>query len=131
MLFFGFWTFGLGIAQPLYSVFMLDHLGISYTKISIYNAAFMVTSILGYRLWASLIDRFGSKPVLQILILPTTFLPLLWVCNAPGAYTLVPAALVLSGVLFSGIMVAVTPLLYGLAPAGANAPITWPPGRPR
>ena len=122
VLFFGFWTFGLGIAQPLYSVFMLDHLGISYTKISIYNAAFMVTSILGYRLWASLIDRFGSKPVLQILILPTTFLPLLWVGNAPGAYTLVPVALVLSGVLFSGIMLAVTPLLYGLAPAGGQRP---------
>ena len=122
VLFFGFWTFGLGIAQPLYSVFMLDHLGISYTKISIYNAAFMITSILGYRLWASLIDRFGSKPVLQILILPATFLPVLWVCNAPGAHTLVPVALALSGVLFSGIMVAVTPLLYGLAPARRPSP---------
>ena len=101
---------------------MLDHLGISYTKISIYNAAFMITSILGYRLWASLIDRFGSKPVLQILILPATFLPVLWVCNAPGAHTLVPVALALSGVLFSGIMVAVTHLLYGLAPGRRPSP---------
>ncbi len=122
VLFFGFWTFGLGIAQPLYSVFMLDHLGISYKTIAVFNAAFMLTSILGYRLWASLVDRFGSKPVLQILILPATFLPVLWVCNAPGAYTMIPVALVLSGVLFSGIMVAVTPLLYGLAPAGGPRP---------
>lgn len=122
MLFFGFWTLGLGIAQPLYSVFMLDHLGMSYTTISIFNAAFMVTSIFGYRLWASLIDRFGSRPVLQILILPATFLPVLWVFNAPGAYSLVPVALVISGVLFSGIMVAVTPLLYGLSPAGSRRP---------
>ncbi len=122
VLFFGFWTFGLGIAQPLYSVFMLDHLGISYKTIAIFNAAFMLTSILGYRLWASLVDRFGSKPVLQILVLPATFLPVLWVCNAPGAYTMIPVALVLSGVLFSGIMVAVTPLLYGLAPAGGPRP---------
>ena len=63
---------------------MLDYLGLSYTTISIFNAVFMVTSIAGYRLWASLIDRFGSKPVLQILMLPATFLPVVWVLNAPG-----------------------------------------------
>lgn len=50
----------------------------------------MLTSILGYRLWASLVDRFGSIPVLRIRILPATFLPVLWVCNAPGAYTMIP-----------------------------------------
>lgn len=60
---------------------MLDHLGISYKTIAVFSAAFMLTSILGYRLWASLVDRFGSKPVLQILILPATFLPVLWVCT--------------------------------------------------
>ena len=122
VLFYGLWTFALGIAQPLYSVFMLDHLGISYTLISIFNAVFMATSIVGYRLWASLVDRFGSKPVLQILMLPATFLPLVWVWNAPGAYYFVPVALMLSGILFSGILVAVTPLLYGLVPAGGQRP---------
>ncbi len=122
VLFFGLWTFGLGVAGPLYSVFMLDHLGITYTEISLFNAAFMITSIAGYRLWAGLVDRFGSKPVLQILMLPATFIPFLWVWNAPGTYFMVPVALCLSGVLFSGILVAVTPLLYGLAPAGEQRP---------
>ena len=60
-LFFGLWTFGVGLAGPLYSVFMLDRLQISYTEVSIFNALFMLTSIAGYRLWAGLIDRFGLQ----------------------------------------------------------------------
>ncbi|MDA0336803.1 MAG: MFS transporter [bacterium] len=119
---FGAWTLAVGIDGSLYGVFMIEHLEISYTEISLFNAVFMVTSIAGYRLWASLVDRFGSKPVLQILMVPTAFLPLIWAWNAPGAYYLVPVALALSGILFSGIIVAATPLLYGLVPAGEQRP---------
>lgn len=122
VVFFGLWTFADGVSGPLYSVFMLEHLDISYTTISVFNAVYMVTSIAGYRLWASLVDRFGSKPVLQILMVPAALLPLVWVWNAPGAYYLVPVALFLSGILLSGILVAVTPLLYGLVPTGAKRP---------
>ena len=126
--FYGLWTFSLGLAGPLYSVFMLDRLQISYTEISIFNALFMLTSIGGYRVWAGLIDRFGSKPVLQILMPPAVFLPFVWAFNQPGAYYLVPVALVLSGILFSGIGVGINHLLYGLLPQGNRRTIylaTW------
>jgi MFS family permease len=122
VLFFGMWTFALGIGGSLYGVFMIDQLGISYTEIAVYNAVFMITSIFGYRLWATLVDRFGSKPVLQILLVPAACVPLLWVWNTPDSHYMVPVALGLSGVLFSGILVAVTPLLYGLVPAGEQRP---------
>ena len=127
-LFFGLWTFGIGLAGPLYSVFMLDRLQISYTEVSIFNALFMLTSIAGYRLWAGLIDRFGARPVLQILMTPAAFLPLIWTFNQPGAYHLVPVALVISGILFSGIGVGINPLLYGLLPQGEKRTMylaTW------
>ena len=117
-LFYGLWTFALGLAGPLYSVFMLDRLRISYTEISIFNALFMLASIAGYRFWAGLIDRFGARPVLQILMTPAAFLPCVWAFNQPGAYHLVPVALILSGILFSGIAVGVNPLLYSLLPRG-------------
>ena len=127
-LFFGLWTFGVGLAGPLYSVFMLDRLQISYTEVSIFNALFMLTSIAGYRLWAGLIDRFGARPVLQILMTPAAFLPCLWAFNQPEAYHLVPVALVISGILFSGIGVGINPLLYGLLPQGERRTMylaTW------
>ncbi|NKB65473.1 MAG: MFS transporter [Candidatus Latescibacteria bacterium] len=119
-LFFGTWTFSIGLTGPLYSVFMIKHLGISYTEISIFNALFMLCSIFGNRLWANLVDRFGSKPVLQIILLPAALLPIIWIFNQPDSYYLVPVALVLTGLLFSGINVSTTPLLYGLLPQGAQ-----------
>jgi MFS family permease len=128
VLFYGTWTFAIGIGGPLYSVFMLVELGISYTWISIFNALFMMTSIAGYRFWAGLVDRFGSKPVLQILMIPATFIPIIWVFNSPEFFWFVPIALCVSGLIFSGILVAVTPLLYGLVPTGSQRPhflATW------
>jgi len=116
--FFGFWTFGQGLAGPLYSVFMLDRLKISYTEISIFNGLFMATSILGYRVWSVLIDRFGSKAVLQLLIIPASAIPFIWIFNEPGHYILVPIALVLSGIFYSGIGIGVNPLLFQLLPQG-------------
>jgi len=118
VLFYGLWTFSMGVAGPLYSVFMLDRLRISYTQISIFNAVFMITSIGGYRMWAGLIDRFGSKPVLQILLIPASLVPIVWIFNRPDFFYLVPVALFLSGILFSGITVSITPLLYSLLPKG-------------
>ncbi len=120
VLFYGMWTFAMGLSGPLYSVFMLDELGISYTRISVYNALFMLTSIGAYRVWAVLIDRFGSKAVLQILVPPAVFMPLIWALNQPGAAHLVPVAMIVGGVLYPGIGVAVTPLLYGLLPQGSR-----------
>ena len=118
VLFYGLWTLALGLAGPLYSVFMLDKLQISYTEISIFNAFFMATSIAGYRIWAGLIDRFGSKAVLQIMVVPSTLIPFVWIFNIPDSYYLVPVALVLSGIFFSGIGVAISPLVYSLLPQG-------------
>lgn len=130
VLFVGFWTFATGISGSLYSVFMINKLRLSYTEISIYNALFMITSIVGYRAWAVLVDRFGSKPVLQIVLMPAALLPLLWIFNQPGSgeHYLVPIVLMLSGVLYSGIGVAITPLQYGLLPEGKRRPYylaTW------
>jgi len=60
VLFYGLWTFALGIAGPMYSVFMLQNLAISYREISVYNGLF-TTSIVGYRLWAGLVERSAAS----------------------------------------------------------------------
>ena len=120
--FYGSWAFSTSVAGSLYSVFMLKWLGVSYTEIALFNAAFLVTSIVGYRAWASLIDRFGSKPVLQILLIPAALTPVLWVFNSPDNYYLIPVALFVAGIFFSGISVAVQPLLFGLLPEGERRP---------
>lgn len=112
----------LGLADPFYSVFMLDRLGLSYTAISVYNMASMAASVVGYRLWAYLVDRHGSKSVYPFMLLPKIAVPLLWVYNSPQQHALVPVAMVLDGFLSAGVSVAITALLYGLLPPGEQRP---------
>ena len=125
--FFLLWNFGLGLAGPFYSVFMLKGLGISYTGVAVLNSLFMTSMVIGYRVWGGLVDRYGSKAVLQVTVLPTALVPVLWTFNRPEAYWLVPVAMVLSGFAQSGIMVSVNPLLYGILPrdGGASYFASW------
>ena len=114
--FFSFWQFAMGLAGPLFSVFMLDRLGFGYTAISVLSAAGTLTTIAGYRIWSVLIDRFGSKPVLQILIIPGALNAFLWGICQPGSYIMVGSAMLLSGFIMGGINLAITPLRYALLP---------------
>ncbi|MBI4552003.1 MAG: MFS transporter [Candidatus Latescibacteria bacterium] len=116
LLFYASWNFAIGLSGPLFSVFMLERLQLSYTAISLLNALSMVTTVIGYQVWGGLIDRFGSKPVLQILLIPSALYPILWALASPGAYVLVSVAMALTGFIISGITIGITPLLYGLLP---------------
>ena len=52
------------------------------------------------------------------MVLPSTLIPIVWIFNAPDSYYLVPVALILSGIFFSGIGVGISPLVYSLLPQG-------------
>ena len=116
VLFFSSWQFALGLSGPLFSVFMLDRLGFGYTAISLLSALGTLSTMAGYRAWSVLIDRFGSKPVLQILIIPGALTAFLWGFCQPGSHVMVASAMFLSGLIMGGINLAVTPLQYALLP---------------
>ena len=123
ILFFGSSQFALGLAAPFYSVYMLQHLGLSYTTISLFSAVNMIASISGYRIWAGLIDRFGGKPVLQLLLGPFAAVPLLWVFADVDSYWLIPVALTIGGFLGAGVSTGITPLMFDLLPQGPKKPV--------
>ena len=118
LLFFLTWNFALGIASPFYSVFMLRTLHLSYTTVAILSSLFMAAMVAGYKVWGGLVDRYGSKAVLQILVPPTLLMPVIWVFNRHDNYLFIPLAMLLSGLLHSGILVSVNPLLLGTLPQG-------------
>ena len=123
VLFYGSSQFALGLAAPFYSVYMLENLKLSYTTISIFTAVSMLASIAGYRSWAGLIDRFGSKPVLQLLLAPYALVPLLWVFTDAEGYLLIPVALIFGGFVGAGVGAGITPLVFDLLPEGSKKPI--------
>ena len=95
---------------------MLDRLGFGYTAISLLSALGTLATIAGYRAWSVIIDRFGSKPVLQILIIPGALNAFLWGLCQPGNHAMVAVAMLLSGLIMGGINLGVTPLQYALLP---------------
>lgn len=116
LLFYLAWSFASSIAAPFYSVFMLKTLKIPYLRIMIFGNIFMGVTILGYKLWAGLVDQYGGKPVLRLLTVPAALMPILWIFNAQDNYLLIPIAMGINGLIHSGISVATTPLLYKLMP---------------
>jgi len=114
------WHLGVGLALPFYSIFMLKTLHISYARVALFNGLFMGAMAMGNMIWGALVDRYGSKAILQIMIAPTALVPVLWTFNRPDAYLLIPVAMVLNGLVHAGMMVSTNALLYGILPAGSG-----------
>ena len=86
-IFFLTWNFALGIAGPFYSVYMLNYLKISYTYVAIFNSIFMIVMVLGYKIMGGLVDRYGSRALLNILVPPTMITPVLWTFSSPDMFS--------------------------------------------
>ena len=109
------------IADPFYNVFMIRDLGISYATIGILNVVVLSVGVMGYRLWGSVAARFGSKPVLGLLMVPRMILPFLWFLLSPGNYRLFIYLIMISnGLVFSGLNVAINTLLFGSIPESGD-----------
>lgn len=118
--FFLLWNFALGISSPFYSVFMLKTLHIDYATVAIFNSLFMGAMVIGYRILGGLVDRYGGKAILQILVPPCVLMPVLWVFNKTDFYYFIPLAMTLSGLIHAGILVSVNAILFGLLSDGRN-----------
>ncbi|MDA0710283.1 MAG: MFS transporter [bacterium] len=120
LLFFLLWNFALGISSPFYSVFMLKTLRIDYATVAIFNGMFMGAMVIGCRVLGGLVDKYGGKAILQLLVPPCVVLPILWVFNRHDSYYLIPVAMTLSGLIHAGILVSVNAILFGILSEGRN-----------
>ncbi|MFH1006805.1 MAG: MFS transporter [Candidatus Latescibacterota bacterium] len=117
LLFYASWLFSAAMAGPFYSIFMLKTLSIPYSTVALLTSLSMIVQIVGYRFWGDIVDRYGSKPLLQVLLIPQMIIPALWVLGTPANYLFVlPAIMIVSGLIGSGLASAVSPLLFALLP---------------
>ena len=118
LVFYIFWVFGVYIGAPFYNVFMLNRLELSYSTIAILNGISMAFLVIGLHSWGGFIDKYGSKPILQILMVPRVLIPIMWVFNSKENFYLLPVVMALSGLVFSGLTIAINNFLYSVVPKG-------------
>jgi hypothetical protein len=129
LVFYLVWVVATFVAEPFYNVFMIRDLEVSYTALGVLNSLVLGVGVLGYRMWGSVVERYGAKPVLQLLMVPRLLLPLVWVLLTPqNKDVALPAIMVVNGLVFSGLTVAINTLLFGSVPSGSEAAVffaTW------
>jgi len=110
------WQFAIGLSSPFMSVFMIEDLELSYTTMAIYGNIAMAATALSYRPLAGLVTRFGSKPVIQIVLIPGVIGQFLRVFSKPDFHLLLPVSFTCFAISAAAVTVAVTPLFYGMLP---------------
>jgi MFS family permease len=70
--------FAIGIASPFFAVYMLKNLGFSFIEYTFINVASMVASLFAFSKIGKLIDKGGSKNVLNYTGYFIGILPLFW-----------------------------------------------------
>ncbi len=84
--FYTAWYFAIFVSAPFFNVYMLENLRMDYTQITLYNQITSnVMMVLFISRWGRLMDRYGSKPILQIVTLACTIPPFLWIFTTPQA----------------------------------------------
>ncbi|HPU85211.1 MAG TPA: MFS transporter [Candidatus Latescibacteria bacterium] len=110
------WTLIAAMPGPYYTVFMIDSLKLSYSTIAVFTSTQMVIMGLGFRFWGSVVDRFGGKPMVQLLFIPAAAMPALWAFATPGMYYTVPVAMFFGGLFWAGLSISTSIMLYAIIP---------------
>jgi len=109
----------LQMASAFYGVYMINYLELPYSRIAIYTNLALFCMMLGYLGFGGLAQRYGSKPLLQILSVPVVVTPVLWaLATKANAGWLLPLVFSINGIAFSGIFVSTVNLLFKLVPRG-------------
>ncbi|MCE5216400.1 MFS transporter [bacterium] len=115
------WNVALSMAGALSGVYMIKYLGLSYSRIAIYTNITLALMMAGYLGTGALAQRYGSKPLTQIAIVPGLVVPALWaIMDKSNCGLLLPIACMLGGLSVSAINVALGSLLYKIVPSGVE-----------
>jgi MFS family permease len=96
------WNFACGISAAFFAAHMLTNLKMSFTQISLYASAASIAAVLLNRPWGTLIDKFGSKPIIVFCALGISIVPLIWWIPRPGHLWILLFEAIYSGALWTG-----------------------------
>lgn len=109
MKFSGIWSLASSLVAPFFTVYLLTRLAMSLQLVTVFMVLTQIVSIVFYKFWGRLSDRFSNKSVLQVTI------PLFLVGLVLWTFTTMPDVHVLTIPL-----VFVIHILMGVSSAGVN-----------
>jgi MFS family permease len=110
------WMLAVGIGAPFWQPFMLQKLHMSLFEVQIYGSINMAASILVLRFWGRLIDAYGNRTAMRLIILLGGFNPMLWLFVTPHNYPLLYLEAITSGIMWAGAGLVATNFVLSIAP---------------
>ena len=104
VVFYSSWLFAINIAAPFWNIHMLEYLKMNFMQMSLYSQIVSgFSSILIVTRWGRLIDRYGSKPVLQMAAVCIVLSPFPWLFAKSSSAYIIIISNVISGMTWPAI----------------------------
>lgn len=118
-IFFALMQFGVAIASPFFTVYMLRDLNFSYLQFTLNSGTAILAQFLTLSQWGRISDVFGNRRILVVTGLLIPLMPLLWTFS-PNFYYLV-AIQALSGFSWAGFSLSAGNFIYDLVAPSRRA----------
>jgi MFS family permease len=112
------WMLAVGIGAPFWQPFMLQKLRMSLFEVQIYGSINVAAAVLVLRLWGRLIDAYGNRSAMRLIILLGGFNPMIWLFVTPQNYMILYLEAITSGIMWAGAGLVATNFVLSIAPDG-------------
>jgi MFS family permease len=116
VLYWMIWNFGLWMALPFFSVYMVNDLKLSYIFMTIQNTIQVITLVVAVRWWGRYGDTHSWDRALKLSCLVLCGAFALWILVTPGTVFLLIPLGVLSGIAFGGMNMSAFNAVFQLSP---------------
>jgi MFS family permease len=110
------WMLAVGIGAPFWQPFMFQKLHMSLFEVQIYGGINITASILVLRLWGKLIDVYGNRTAMRLIIMLGGFNPMVWLFVTPHNYQVLYLEAITSGIMWAGAGLVATNFVLSIAP---------------
>lgn len=116
LLFNCWWMLAVGIGAPFWQPFMLKKLGMTLFEVQIYSGVNIAAAIFVLRLWGRIIDGYGNRTAMRLIIMLGGFNPMVWLFVTPHNYYILYMEAITSGVMWAGAGLVATNFVLSIAP---------------
>ncbi|MDF5720054.1 MAG: MFS transporter [Rhizonema sp. PD37] len=78
LLYFSLWMFAVNLSLPFFNLYMLEVLNLDVSLVTLYGSFQAGANLIMLIVWGKLADKIGNRPILQVIGIVASSVPLLW-----------------------------------------------------